>query len=85
MKLSKEIKLISREEAELLNADKLSKHQRIETGYYLLCDDGSYTAFDWSERQGWLEMFGKAKAPRGHKKEFDSPLKAIDWLLETRK
>ena len=80
--LSEKIKILSREEAELLVADKLPKKQRNSTGLYLTCESGHYTAYDYSERQSWSEYFGSTKsAPEGFMKEFSSPLDAIDWLL----
>ena len=84
--LSEQIKIISREESQLLEADKLSKNLRIETGLYLVCENGSYTAFDFSERQSWIDYFGTKKdAPQGWSKEFPDPLDAIDWLLSLKK
>ena len=85
MKLSEEIKILSPEECELLRADKLVKSRRNRTELYLICESGKYTAFDYADRQAWIELFGKEAAPVGHEKKFDNPLRAIDWLLETRK
>ena len=84
--LSEQIKIISREESRLLESDKLSKNLCIETGLYLVCENGSYTAFDFSERQSWIDYFGTKKdAPQGWSKEFPDPLDAIDWLLSLKK
>ena len=43
--LSEQIKILSREEGELLKADKLTKKNRNSTGLYLTCEDGHYTAY----------------------------------------
>ena len=81
--LSEQIKLLSSDESELLKADRLPKSRRNSTGLYLTCEDGHYTAYDYSERQSWSDYFGSIKnAPEGYSKEFSSPLKAIDWLLK---
>ena len=81
--LSEQIKILSREEGELLKADKLTKKSRNSTGLYLTCEDGHYTAYDYSERQSWNDYFGSSKnAPEGFIKEFSNPLDAIDWLLK---
>ena len=81
--LSEQIKILSREEGELLKADKLTKKSRNSTGLYLTIEGGSYTAYDYAERQSWVEYFGSEKdAPEGWSKEFDNPLDAIDWLLK---
>ena len=80
--LSDKIKMLSREEAELLRADKLPKKHRNSSGLYLTSENGQYTAYDYSERQSWSDFFESAEsAPEGFIKEFDSPLDAIDWLL----
>ena len=80
--LSEQIKILSREESELLKADKLTKKSRNSTGLYLVCEEGHYTAYDYSERQSWSDYFGSSKnAPEGFIKEFSNPLEAIDWLL----
>ena len=80
--LSEQIKILSREEAELLKADKLSKKRRNATGLYLVCEPGKHTALDFSERQSWSDCFGSMKnAPEGWAKDFTNPLDAIDWLL----
>jgi hypothetical protein len=66
----------------MLKTDKLTKKHRNDTGLYLTCNDGHYTAYDYAERQSWSEYFGSKKhAPEGWIKEFDNPLDAIDWLL----
>ena len=84
--LSEQIKLLSSDESELLKADRLPKSRRNSTGLYLTCEDGHYTAYDYSERQSWVEYFGREKtAPEGWSKEFSNPLDAIDWLYETKK
>lgn len=81
--LSEQIKILSREEGELLKADKLTKKSRNNTGLYLTIDGGCYTAYDYASRQNWTEYFGSEKgAPEGWSKEFDNPLDAIDWLLK---
>ena len=81
--LSEQIKILSREEVELLKADKLTKKSRNNTGLYLMIEGGSYTAYDYAERQSWEEYFGSEKgAPEGWSKEFNNPLDAIDWLLK---
>ncbi len=82
-KLAETIKILSVEESELLEADKLAKSRWINTGLYLVCGE-NYTAFDYGERQSWIDFFGKGEAPKGHKKEFENVLEAIDWLLELR-
>ena len=84
--LSEQIKILSREESELLKADRLPKSRRNKTGLYLHVENGIYTAYDYSERQNWEEYFGSEKnAPEGWSKEFDNPLEAIDWLQLTKK
>ena len=45
-KLKEQIKILTEKESELLKADKLPKRQQIETGLYLVCEDGRYTGFD---------------------------------------
>jgi hypothetical protein len=81
--LKEQIKILSKADAELLRADKLSKRYRNQTGYYLTIESGKYTAYDYSERQSWKEYFGSYEnAPEGWSKEFDNPLDAIDWLLK---
>ena len=80
--LSEQIKILSREEGELLKSDKLTKKSRNNTGLYLTIEGGCYTAYDYAERQSWVELFGSEKsAPEGWSKDFDNPLDAIDWLL----
>ena len=84
-KLKEQIRILSVEEAELLKADKLPKRLRIATGLYLICSEGKYTGYDYSERQSWIESFGnKSNAQEGWSKEFDDPLSAIDWLFELK-
>lgn len=81
-KLSEQIRLLNHEESLLLRADKLPQKLQIETGMYLLCEDGNYTAFDYKDRQAWQETFGELQnAPEGWCKSFTTPLGAIDWLL----
>ena len=80
--LRDQIKILSREEAELLVADKLPKKRRNSTGLYMTCEPEKYTAYEYSYRQSWIENFGKSEqTPEGFIKEFSSPLDAIDWLL----
>ena len=84
--LSEQIKIISKEESQLLKSDKLSKNRRINTGLYLVCEADNYIALDFSERQSWSDYFGNKKdAPQGWDKEFSDPLSAIDWLLSLKK
>ena len=84
-KLKEQIKILTRKESELLKVDKLPKKQQTKTGLYLVCEDGRYTGFDYSDRQAWQEMFGSVEgAPEGWSKDFDNPLDAIDWLLSLR-
>ena len=83
--LKEQVKILSSDEGKLLEADKLTKNQRNSTGLYLVCGD-KYIAYDYSERQNWIEFFGKfEKAPKGHSKEFSDPLSAVDWLLSLKK
>ena len=49
--LREQIKILSREEGELLKADKLTKKSRNSTGLYLTIDGEKYTAYDYVERQ----------------------------------
>lgn len=86
-KLSNQIKMLSVEEKELLLADKLPKDSRNRLGLYLVIEpDGSYTACDYSDRQVWLEEFpGTSKMPEGFVMNMESPIEAIDWLLDVRK
>ena len=84
MKLSNEIKLLTLEEAEALRCDKLPHSKVNDKGFYLNCENESYTAFDYSERQFWLEFIGQEGAPEGYEKEFSDPLSAVDWLHETK-
>lgn len=84
--LSEQIKIISKEESELLKADKLSKSRRMKTGLYLVCNPDNYIALDFSDRHSWIDYFGeKENAPQGWSREFSNPLKAIDWLLSIKK
>ena len=83
--LSEQIKIISPEEGKLLEADKLSKNRQISTGLYLVCNINNYTAYDYSDRQYWIEYYGSSNAPEGWSKEFCEPLSAIDWLFLTKK
>lgn len=83
--LREQIKLLSRNESELLKADRLPKKQQMKTGLYLVCGDGRYTALDYAERQAWRETFGGTEnAPEGWSKDFTNPLDAIDWLLSLK-
>ena len=76
--LQEQITVINAQEAELLVADKFTKG----TGRYLVCEPEQYTALDYKERINWAEYFGSYdNAPNGHRKEFENPLAAIDWLL----
>ena len=82
-KISEEIKFISPDEGKLLQADKLSKNRRHSTGLYLACDNDKYIAYDFADRQAWIEYFNRTEAaPQGFTKEFKNPLEAIDWLME---
>ncbi|MBQ7732496.1 MAG: hypothetical protein IJT58_00565 [Synergistaceae bacterium] len=84
-KLTEEVKLLDAKEAEMLRRDKLAKSKQIETGLYLLCESpDSYTAFDYCDRQLYLNEFG-TPAVKGWEKHFHNPLKAIDWLYETKR
>ena len=83
--LSEQIRIISKEESQLLKSDKLSKNRRISTGLYLVCEPDSYIALDFSDRQSWSDYFGNKKdAPQGWIKKFPDPLSAIDWLLSLK-
>ena len=83
--LKEQIKLLNKSESELLIAGKLPKRQENQKGLYLLCEEGRYTAFDYTDRQSWQEMFGNnTNAPEGWSKEFPNPLDAIDWLLSLK-
>ena len=87
-KLSEEVRLLSEEESQMLIADKLPKSKRIKSGLYLVCRTAnSYTALDYGDRQNWQECFGEdtGSSPEGWVKDFKSPLRAIDWLYETRR
>ncbi len=84
-KLSSQISLLSSQEGELLSVDKLSKNRQNKTGLYLVCEPNKYTAYDYSDRQSWIEYFNDDKnAPEGFSKQFKNPLSAIDWLLEVK-
>ena len=84
-KLKEQIKILTRKESELLEADKLPKKKQTKTGLYLVCEDGRYTGFDYGDRHAWQEMFGGVEgAPKGWSKDFTNPLDAIDWLLSLR-
>ena len=84
--LTEQIKIITIEESELLQADKLSKNLRIDTGLYLVCEPNRYIALDFSEHQSWIEYFkDKKNAPQGWVKEFPDPLSAVDWLLSLKR
>ena len=84
-KLINQINLLSPEEGELLSVDRLSKNRQNRTDLYLVCEPNKYTAFDYSDRQSWVEYFGDEKAPKGYSEQFKNPLSAIDWLLEVKK
>ena len=85
-KLSEQIKIISKEESELLKADKLSKSRRIKTDLYLVCNSDNYIALDFSDRLSWIDQFKTKKgASQGWVEEFSNPLEAIDWLLSIKK
>ena len=84
-KLKEQIKILTRKESELLEADKLPKKKQTKTGLYLVCEDGRYTGFDYGDRHAWQEMFGGTEgAPEGWSKDFTNPLDALDWLLSLR-
>ena len=68
-RLAEEIRILSVEESELLETDKLAKSRWINTGLYLVCEE-NHTAFDYAERQSWVDFFGECEAPKGHKKTF---------------
>ena len=48
-KLKEQIKILTRKESELLEADKLPKKKQTKTGLYLVCEDGRYTGFDYEK------------------------------------
>lgn len=84
MKLSEEIRIITPEEANALRSGKLPQSKLNDKGFYLVCSEGRYIAFDYAERQFWIEFIGKEGMPDGYEKKFKDPLRAIDWLYETK-
>lgn len=84
MKLSNEIRIITPEEAEALRKGKIPQTKINDKGFYLMCERESYIAFDYSERQFWLEFIGKEGVPDSYERKFTDTLRAIDWLHETK-